>query len=234
MPPVKYDELQVEEAPNYNRNYKRLGIIAGAIILGCVVVVVLAVTVPSSKANGPSDVPYLAYSNTTEARAGPKDGIPCIEGSTNRPANCVQRFVPCGTSDLSDAKALIGPATDHACKQTRVYVGEIYVVQFYNNKRECIEIKMEMGECWGPQPNNPGSIYSCQGKCGAGCGNINCGAWARDCLRHDVCSWYYTATGGSKDAHCGESYDLASDDFWGNCDCNGSGGKDKSLTNMCP
>jgi hypothetical protein len=34
------------------------------------------------------------------------------------------------------------------------------IVQFYNSKRECIEIKMEMGECWGPQPNNPGSIYS--------------------------------------------------------------------------
>lgn len=30
----------------------------------------------------------------------------------------------------------------------------------------------------------------CQGKCGPGCGDIDCGAWARDCLRHDICSWY--------------------------------------------
>jgi hypothetical protein len=132
MPFTQYDELQVEEVNGFKRSYKRLAIIAGAILLGCVVIVVLATTVPNSKAKDTNDTPYFAFTNNTQLRAGPKDGIPCIAGSTNRPANCVQRFVNCGTSDASNAKAVIGPATDHACKQTRVYVGEvcIHVVAF--------------------------------------------------------------------------------------------------------
>lgn len=39
-----------------------------------------------------------------------------------------------------------------------------------------------------------------------------CSNWAADCLRHDVCSYYYGATGGGKDGNCGDEYDDAVDD----------------------
>jgi hypothetical protein len=133
MPSVRYDELQVEDVPDFKRSYKKIGIIAGAIILGCVIVIVLATTVPNSGKSNPNDQPpYFAFQNNSALFAldgpGPAAGIPCIADSTTSPANCKQRFVRCGTSDLTGAKAVILPAIDTACKSTRVYVGEICIL----------------------------------------------------------------------------------------------------------
>lgn len=129
MPSALYQELQVEETPTA-RNYKRLGLIAGAIILGCAIVIILATTVPNSgKGNSNEESPYFAFTNDTLLGPGPKDGIPCIVDTTNSPAGCKQRIVPCGTNtDLTNVKAVIPPATDTACKNTRVYVGEVCIL----------------------------------------------------------------------------------------------------------
>eukprot|EP00493_Phyllostaurus_siculus_P011548 UN11710 len=70
---------------------------------------------------------------------------------------------------------------------------------------------MQGGECWGKQPNTNGD-YDCLGKCGPGCtdGQAN---WARDCLKHDVCSWYFGASGGIADGDCGDSWWQATNDY---------------------
>ncbi|KAF7198456.1 hypothetical protein HII31_00195 [Pseudocercospora fuligena] len=55
--------------------------------------------------------------------------------------------------------------------------------------------------------------YSCNGRCGAGCGGTALGnAYTQDCFSHDICSWFNNASGGSSDPNCGDAYDAAVDD----------------------
>ena len=59
--------------------------------------------------------------------------------------------------------------------------------------------------------------YSCMGRCGPACGG---GDWTLDCLEHDACSRYYSASGGGNDSNCGDEWWEASDDytaFWKRC-----------------
>jgi len=145
------------------------------------------------------------------------------------PAGCEQRIVPCGNIlDHGGADSVIDPTTNTWCINWRIYIPEVYIVQWIDANSSCWEVKMTIGECWGVHPKNGGS-YGCMGKCGGGCGNINCGAWARDCLRHDICSWFHTSTDGSSDANCGYAYDLAADDYLSNRFCTGSNCNDLSV-----
>ena len=59
--------------------------------------------------------------------------------------------------------------------------------------------------------------YGCMGRCGADCGNVFIpSAWTKDCMDHDVCSYYNNSSGGSSDVNCGDEYDEAIDDWlWG-------------------
>ena len=91
-----------------------------------------------------------------------------------------------------------------------------YYVEFdaYDNG-QCYGITMQGGECWGTNPGN-GAGYNCQGRCGPNCGTWACSNWGRDCLKHDVCSWYFESSGGSSDTHCGDEFDIAQND-WAHC-----------------
>jgi len=153
--------------------------------------------------------------------------VPCLH-QEKHPPGCEDRIVRCGTTPSQGVVAVVGPAADTWCVNHRIYLNEVYIMQFYDRNTTCWEIKMAIGECWGTQPYN-GGVYSCMGKCGPGCGSINCGAWARDCLRHDVCSWFFSSTDGSSDPNCGQAYDWGSDDYLSNRLCTGTSCNDAAL-----
>lgn len=146
-------------------------------------------------------VPALARLNLTPELP------PCREGQTH---GCTPRVVPCGTVSEGAYDLKIDPTTNTRCgtPQGRIdpYRHQNVLVQFNDSKGVCREILMRPGECWGTD-------YNCMGRCGAGCGTWSCSNWAADCLRHDVCSYYFTASGGSNDPNCGFDFDLAIDDF---------------------
>lgn len=61
--------------------------------------------------------------------------------------------------------------------------------------------------------------YGCMGRCGADCGSVlSAGgilsAWTKDCMDHDVCSYWNSSSGGSSDANCGDEFDEAMDDWF--------------------
>eukprot|EP00455_Lapot_gusevi_P048001 TRINITY_DN6584_c0_g2_i1.p1 TRINITY_DN6584_c0_g2~~TRINITY_DN6584_c0_g2_i1.p1 ORF type:complete len:190 (+),score=26.80 TRINITY_DN6584_c0_g2_i1:111-680(+) len=97
-------------------------------------------------------------------------------------------------------------------------VGVWFVVQFTGGNGRCLEILMQAGECWGPHPSNHGQ-YNCQGRCGPSCGTplSVCSNWSRDCLKHDVCSWFYGASGGYEDPNCGDEFKQAENDWFVDC-----------------
>ena len=148
--------------------------------------------------------------------------IPCLAG-TNLPAGCDNtRIKPCASFSSGEIAGanVIEPDTNYGCSSTSprvrdtVFAGpstNTYFVKFDDSAGNCFGIVMQAGECWGDHPTNGGD-YDCQGRCGAGCssGNSN---WARDCLKHDVCSWYFSASGGSSDSNCGDSFGHATNDF---------------------
>jgi len=231
-----------DNPPNYfGLSSKKLLLIGSFVLVGCIVAIVLAVTLPSAT-SGAKEQPVLwsapeeveddgpSYDNLNNTLIAP--AIPCVfNGASAGDVTCHSRVVPCGTIPKEPPIVdIIPPDQNTFCRNGhRIYFGQVYIVQFYNgaNRDECWEVAMQVGECWATNPVN-GNDYTCQGKCGPGCGNINCGSWARDCLRHDVCSWYYGSSGGAKDEQCGYAYDLAADDFLANCLCTATDGKDKS------
>jgi len=164
---------------------------------------------------------------TIEAYTIPNYNIPCIN-ITNVPAGCDPRIVRCGTTPPNGVE-VVGPTSNTLCATHRIYLGDLYIIQFNDRNKICWEVKLAVGECWGAHPVNGGS-YGCMGKCGAGCGDIDCGAWARDCMRHDICSWYFTSTDGANDPNCGDAYNMAENDYLMNRECRtGPGCSDTTL-----
>ena len=156
---------------------------------------------------------------------------PCVYGTTNSPSGCdPNRIRPCDQISTSRAN-VISQNTDHHCSSSPKLRDTIqgngentYVVQFDGADGECLAIRMEGGECWGQHPVNGGS-YDCMGRCGAGCGSWPCSNWGPDCLKHDVCSWYFTAWGLFLDQRCGdEAWDVrdAYGTLWALCTPSGS------------
>jgi len=155
--------------------------------------------------------------------------IPCVYNAA-KPAGCATdrvRTVTCGAINTNGFPTLT-ISDETACGNNIPKLQQTINVQFYQNPgtSNCLEITAQFGECWGVNPINGGD-YGCQGQCGAGCIN-GCGlfslggAWARNCLRHDICSWYFGASGGGSSPQCGKSYDQAAKDLL-SCECKLSG-----------
>jgi len=149
--------------------------------------------------------------------------IPCIYGE-NKPEGCdPTRIKPCSEFSESEIDGLniVENNINYNCASAAprlkdtIFEGSstnTYFVKFDKNRRgECYGIIMQGGESWGKQPNT-NSDYDCLGKCGPGCTNGKAN-WARDCLKHDVCSWYFGASGAFFDGDCGDSWIQASNDY---------------------
>mmetsp|Transcript_106065 Transcript_106065/g.310131 ORF Transcript_106065/g.310131 Transcript_106065/m.310131 type:complete len:231 (+) Transcript_106065:60-752(+) len=133
------------------------------------------------------------------------------------------RFVRCGAtlgSSGHSSAALVHPREVISCTSSsgQVRPREAVLVQFTKGPPqeggECVEILMGVGECWGHDLD--GDIYDCQGRCGAGCQPHYpgiCSNWSQNCLRHDVCSYYYNSRGGALDPHCGYAFNMAAPDY---------------------
>eukprot|EP00026_Physarum_polycephalum_P017105 Phypoly_transcript_18204.p1 GENE.Phypoly_transcript_18204~~Phypoly_transcript_18204.p1 ORF type:complete len:237 (+),score=9.28 Phypoly_transcript_18204:42-713(+) len=164
----------------------------------------------------------LDYSNGSLALT-----IPCTQKGAGYPAGCDNtrvRTVPCGSQN-SNGHPTSFVDDNTACTNAKVSLNQPINMQFYQipGTSNCLEITAQIGECWGTSPLN-GDDYSCQGQCGAGCVKgcsifAGGGPWARSCFRHDICSWYFGATGGAKDTYCGPAYNQAINDFF-KCECN--------------
>lgn len=140
---------------------------------------------------------------------------PCAKGQT---VNCdANRIKNCGTI-TSGYSRIFAANTDcgNVAGHIDPYVTENVLVRF-SGADGCKEILMQPGECWGQHPIQTANNYDCQGRCGASCAGSSCSNWAADCLRHDVCSWYYGATGGATDANCGDEYNDAVGDTTNIC-----------------
>jgi len=151
--------------------------------------------------------------------------IPCVEGSAT-PSGCDPNRVRTVTCNVKNSNGFDTVLLDEklSCESAKLSAQQTLNVQFYQitGTNNCLEITMKVGECWGKHPKT-GSTYDCQGECGAscinGCGIFSLGGgWSRNCLRHDICSWHFGASGGGSDPHCGKSYNQASGDIF-NCNC---------------
>eukprot|EP01113_Clastostelium_recurvatum_P050796 TRINITY_DN9706_c0_g1_i1.p1 TRINITY_DN9706_c0_g1~~TRINITY_DN9706_c0_g1_i1.p1 ORF type:complete len:287 (+),score=43.15 TRINITY_DN9706_c0_g1_i1:54-914(+) len=137
--------------------------------------------------------------------------IPCIYGHA-LPMGCSPRIQEIACDDDSDPPNI--GVTSSRCDHVRW--GEIQKVRFQVGRDDatrgkCYQITAAVSECWGVNPFN-GNDYECQGRCGAGCGGIP-GGWSAGCWKHDICSYYFGATGGSSDEFCGLAFKQASRDF---------------------
>jgi len=208
-------------------------VIAGLVFFGVVLVIFVGVVVisdatvkkPATSADHTTleHVPEsFSYINATAPLAYT---IPCIDKGT--PAGCDKtrvRTVTCNAVNTNGYQTITydtAPACDSA-NQAITHAQTINVQFGKNADGTCLEITMKVGECWGVNPTNKAN-YECQGQCGAGCikgcGLFSLGgSWSRNCLRHDVCSWYYGASGGGSDANCGKPYNQASGDLL-KCSC---------------
>lgn len=147
---------------------------------------------------------------------------PCRLGQTQ---GCdPSRFKPCGTIRPGEYTYKIDADQNTECQPTYIpdphEEGALWLVQFRGRERDgtgrpiqgtsmCMEILMKAGECWG-------NDSQCIGRCGPGCQPWYsfCSNWAADCLRHDVCGYYFSAGSFGDDPDCGEEFWKASDD-WG-------------------
>jgi len=194
----------------------------GVILLLIVGVVVLSnATVPKAPAQDSASDFHVASSaiNTSATYS-----IPCTTKGT--PAGCDNsrvRTVVCNSVN-TNGYPTVTLDNKVSCESAKVSLQQYLNVQFFQTAgtTNCLEITIRVGECWGKNPINNG-VYDCQGECGAGCVN-GCGifsgggGWSRNCLRHDICSWHFGASGGGSDANCGKSYNQASGDIF-NCNC---------------
>jgi len=143
--------------------------------------------------------------------------IPCIAGSKSKPAGCEKRIKRCKEftkAEKGDA-IVIKKDKNYKCSamtprmKDTVHLGDVsentYYVEFDDRKGKCYAIIMQAGECWGKHPTNTDSTYDSQGKCGSSSTNGQAN-WARDCLKHDACSWYFGATGKAADKDCGDEF----------------------------
>ncbi|CAE7475087.1 Catsper1 [Symbiodinium natans] len=157
-------------------------------------------------------------------------GIPASRPCTPHiRSNCTEgRFVTCGRLEVEPRRAATAatlPARDVTRCRARagqLEPGQALVVQFTRGPPEqggeCTEIRVEAGECWGL--DSDGDSYDCLGRCGIGCQDPSpglCSNWSRNCLKHDICSYYYNSRGGAVDPSCGWAFQKAERDFLEPC-----------------
>lgn len=140
--------------------------------------------------------------------------------------NCTRgRFVACGTTTAQKDLSLLHARDASKChvRGGRLIPGQKLLVQFFSGapggfRGACMEIVVQVGECWGH--DSDGDSYDCLGLCGVGCQPTHanlCSNWARNCLKHDVCSYYYNSKGGAADPHCGWAFNIAAADYLQPC-----------------
>mmetsp|Transcript_13107 Transcript_13107/g.19849 ORF Transcript_13107/g.19849 Transcript_13107/m.19849 type:complete len:202 (-) Transcript_13107:130-735(-) len=153
--------------------------------------------------------------------------IPCVYSSDNdtdpSPAGCEQRILPCDQVSDEGVAVKVSAEEDTWCYNNELRVSHtvksganaanLYYVEFDDQDGDCYAIRMYAGENWGSHPST-GSQYGCQGRCGSNCGRWwTCSNWGRDCLKHDVCSYFFGASDGASDANCGNEFVQAGNDF---------------------
>ena len=91
-------------------------------------------------------------------------------------------------------------------------------------RETCVETIVRYPDNWGNIPNTV-NFYNCMGKCGSSC----LGAWvSRDCLKHDVCSYFKSlamedpATGFCRDFDCGDETAQSVANCWSRSGMDGS------------
>lgn len=164
---------------------------------------------------------FASYIECGYAEAARGRRRPCTPNITE---NCeANRFVPCGQSRDVRGHLAVWPGEPATCRAGpgRVRPHEFLLVQFTDGHPDrggaCWEILVAVGECWGSVER--GGDYDCQGRCGVGCQKnaYYCSNWSRNCLRHDVCSYFHGSRGGLADQHCGYAFAMASKDFSAPC-----------------
>jgi len=159
-----------------------------------------------------NQVPHIAeYPDTFGEVVNTANPIPCIFGSTS-PSGCQNRISEISCTDSGAHDITIADTRCQNIPQGTNYRLRWQVGKDDASKGKCYAITVISGECWGNHPTT-GSNYECQGRCGAGCSGLP-GGWAADCLKHDICSWYFGATGGTNDNYCGLTYKHASNDLF--------------------
>jgi len=158
-----------------------------------------------------------SFVNSTFAYTVPcSDPTACGSGPSGCASNRVVK-VKCNSIN-SNGYPTIRLDDSTACGAAPVVLQQRVNVQFYQlpGTEDCYEITMQVGECWGTLPKT-GGVYNCQGQCGpsciSGCNILTVGSWSRNCLRHDVCSWYFCSTNGGSNTYCGKSFKQASGDY---------------------
>jgi len=103
-----------------------------------------------------------------------------------------------------------------------VHLQEEVLLQFMQGSPKrggaCLEIVIRLGECWGSDSDD--DRYDCMGLCGPNCQLESpglCSNWSLNCLRHDVCSYYYNSRGGLFDLSCGYAFAQAEKDYSTDC-----------------
>jgi len=210
---------------------KKRGLLTKSVIVGisffCLfVVVIIGVAVLTNTTSKPKEETIQWENNLQEGNTSMAYTIPCVYNQ-NLPAGCDAsrvRTVLCG-SVHSNGFPTVFVTEKGPCTSAYVSLSQTLNVQFYQipGTQNCYEITAQIGECWPKNPIN-GVTYDCQGQCGAGCvsgcGIIQGGgSWARSCFSHDICSWYFGASGGASDKYCGTGYNNAINDFL-KCGCN--------------
>ncbi|KAL1589755.1 hypothetical protein WHR41_01452 [Cladosporium halotolerans] len=95
---------------------------------------------------------------------------------------------------------------------TCLEVGSSATARWTNSAGQTCTFSGIVGSNYGANPSGSGD-YSCNGRCGAGCSGASVGnAYTQDCFSHDICSYFYSASGGASDPNCGAAYNDAVDD----------------------
>jgi hypothetical protein len=93
-------------------------------------------------------------------------------------------------------------------------VGQVAEATWVNAQGQTCTFKTTVGSDWGINPSNDGD-YQCMGRCGAGCDGVAIGnQYTLECLSHDVCSYFSSASGGPVDANCGRAFISAVPSFF--------------------
>jgi len=209
----------VDDTPliQQNRNNNKIKYIIGGVSFFCLAMVIIVGALIITKPAQNKDQ-AIEISMAQEAHRFASYSVPCTYNGRG-PSGCDStrvRTVPCNKDNENNMTTI---KVDEVAKCTELTRSDSYNVQFYREKgtSDCLEITIRVGECWGTNPINSGN-YGCQGQCGSGCikgcGIFSLGgAWSLNCLKHDICSWYFGASGGGSDTYCGISYNQASSDL---------------------
>jgi len=201
----------------------RLWVIVGAVVALVLIAVfaVPSVVLLNSPKPGNAPAPITSptapvdeeFGNITFVGGDPSIlALPCISGRNF--AGCANRIYEIACTDTSDAPN-IGHSASARCAS--IASGSVRKVRFQigkdeGSKTKCYQVTAAVGECWGTHPGNGGS-YDCMGRCGASCGGLP-GGWSENCFKHDICSWFFSASGGTNDNNCGLTFKHASNDLF--------------------